>query len=111
MQYLDCLNCGHHNAVENQFCGMCGDRIRKPAAELVIATILELFDESEPPASSARKHHLPQMPIWTCPHCQHVHTPATLRRLDSVTLQCERCKRPFASVPDRARPGSAAEAS
>lgn len=35
-----------------------------------------------------------------CPHCGHVHTPATLRRLDSEMLQCQGCKRPFGSVPD-----------
>jgi hypothetical protein len=27
-----------------------------------------------------RKMHLPSVPTWTCPHCGHVHTPATLRR-------------------------------
>jgi len=39
--------------------------------------------------SRTRKKHFPPIPTWTCPHCQHVHTPATLGRLDSVTVQCE----------------------
>ena len=47
-----------------------------------------------------RRPKLPPTPTWTCPHCGHVHTPATLRRLDSDTAQCQACKRPFASVPD-----------
>jgi transcription elongation factor Elf1 len=48
-----------------------------------------------------RNKHLPPVPTWTCPHCEHVHTPATLRRLGSGTLQCQMCKRPFASIPDK----------
>ena len=47
-----------------------------------------------------RNKDLPPVPTWTCPHCGQVHTPATLRRLGSGTLQCQECKRPFASIPD-----------
>ena len=47
-----------------------------------------------------RRPKLPLTATWTCPHCGHVHTPATLRRLDSITLQCQACKRPFASAPN-----------
>jgi hypothetical protein len=47
---------------------------------------------------------LDNSPTWTCLHCQQVHMPATLRRLDSDTLECECCKRPFPSVPDKTRP-------
>ena len=40
---------------------------------------------------------------------QQVHTPATLRQLDGERVQCQTCKKPFASVPNenaRAQKGS-----
>src|SRR6478609_10417643 len=40
-------------------------------------------------APHRKRKTLPSSPTWTCPHCQHVHTAATLMRLDSETLQCE----------------------
>jgi|SRR5579864_3593631 len=46
------------------------------------------------------KKAAPPIPTWTCPHCGHVHTPATLRRLDGDNVQCQGCKRPFPSAPD-----------
>jgi len=57
--------------------------------------------------SRTRRTHLPPTPTWTCPNCQHVRTPATPKRLDSVTLECERCKRPFPSVLDKTKPSQA----
>ena len=45
-----------------------------------------------------RSNQLPPVPTWTCPHCQHVHTPATMRRLDGNTLQCQSCKKPFSAI-------------
>jgi len=48
-----------------------------------------------------RSKHLPAMVTWTCPHCGHEHTPATLRRLGSGTLKCQACERLFASIPDK----------
>jgi Double zinc ribbon len=48
---IECLNCGHGNPADDQFCGMCGNKLRKPAVELesVVASILELFEsESQP---------------------------------------------------------------
>jgi transcription elongation factor Elf1 len=48
-----------------------------------------------------RNKHLRPVPTWTCPHCGHVHTPSTLRRLGSGTLECQACKKPFASIPDK----------
>jgi len=40
-------------------------------------------------APQRKRTHLPPTPTWTCPHCGHIHTPATIMRLDSETLQCE----------------------
>src|SRR5579863_9608829 len=42
-------------------------------------------------ARRSRSKALPPKPTWTCPHCQHVHTPATLRRLDSQRLRLFYC--------------------
>jgi hypothetical protein len=49
---------------------------------------------------SKRLPKLPLKPAWTFPHCGHLDTAATLLRLDSETLQCQACERPFSSIPD-----------
>ncbi|HEY5161952.1 MAG TPA: hypothetical protein VII81_02985, partial [Terriglobales bacterium] len=46
-------------------------------------------------APSKRRAKDPEIPTWTCPHCGHVHSPATLRRLDNDHLQCAGCKQSF----------------
>ena len=38
---------------------------------------------------------LPPVPTWTCPHCGHVHTPATLMRVDGEHLKCAACGEKF----------------
>lgn len=48
-----------------------------------------------------RNKHLPPVPTWTCSHCGQVHTPAALRRLGPGILECQACKHPFASIPDK----------
>ena len=48
----------------------------------------------------SRRMKLPPVPTWTCPHCDFVHRPADLLRLDSDLLQCKACKQPFDSTPD-----------
>jgi hypothetical protein len=52
----------------------------------------------------SRRHPLP-VPTWTCPHCQFVHKPADLLRLDADRLQCRQCKQAFPTVapPAQAR--------
>jgi transcription elongation factor Elf1 len=51
-------------------------------------------------APSKRKTRLPPVPTWTCPHCDHVHTPATLMRLDNEHLQCAACGKTFKAAAD-----------
>ena len=50
---------------------------------------------------SKRRPKLPPIATWTCPHCGHVHTTATLTRLDSGTIQCQGCRRPFPGFQSR----------
>jgi len=38
------------------------------------------------------------MPVWTCPHCAHIHTPATItHHSDGKSFQCQNptCKQSF----------------
>ena len=41
-----------------------------------------------------------EVPTWTCPHCDFVHRPADIVRLDFNNLQCRQCGRAFPAVPD-----------
>jgi hypothetical protein len=50
------------------------------------AQITLILTDLQKPANvfvGPRNKQLPPTPTWTCPHSQHVHTPATLRRLSS----------------------------
>jgi len=38
------------------------------------------------------------VPTWQSPHCQFIHKPADILRLDSDNLQCSQCKQAFPAV-------------
>jgi transcription elongation factor Elf1 len=54
-----------------------------------------------PMVPSKRRPTLPPVPKWTCPHCGHVHTPATLLRADFDNLICRGCGKQFPAMADK----------